>query len=125
MRKIMYIVLLIISAIVLYNIFFDRKKYIAMNQKVINCSDCVIKNEKKAIEIAEDKLFVIYGESKIKDERPYSIKLINNKVWVITGSLNHSFLDELLYKGVPKFGGGFEIKINAKDGKIIKLTHYK
>jgi|688.fasta_scaffold845454_1 hypothetical protein len=121
----MYIVLLIISAIVLYNIFFDRKKYIAMNQKVINCSDCVIKNEKKAIEIAEDKLFVIYGESKIKDERPYSIKLINNKVWVITGSLNHSFLDELLYKGVPKFGGGFEIKINAKDGKIIKLTHYK
>jgi hypothetical protein len=125
MKKIIFIVLLIITGIVLYNIFFDNKKYIVMNQEVTNCSDCTIKNEETAVKVAEDKLFNIYGESKIKDEIPYNVKLINNKIWVITGSLNQGVLEKFLSKGMPEFGGTFEIKINAKDGKTIDVTHYK
>ena len=96
-----------------------------MNQEVTHCSDCVIKNEETAIKTAEDRLFNIYGESKIKGERPYNIKLVNNKTWVITGRLNAGILDKLLSGGMPMFGGTFEIKINAKDGKTVYATHYK
>ncbi|WP_449399251.1 NTF2 fold immunity protein [Chryseobacterium wanjuense] len=124
-KKILLIIIAFLSAWLFYNLVFSKKKYIKKNQQVINCADCIVKNEETAVKIAEDSLFVIYGKSKIKDERPYNIELMKNKIWVITGSLNQSILDKFLYKDIPMFGGTFEIKINAKDGKIIHVTHYK
>lgn len=124
-KKILLIIITFLSALLLYNLFSSREKYIKKNQQVINCRDCSVKDEETAIRIAEDTLFAIYGKSKIKEERPYNIELIKNKVWLITGSLNQGLLDKLLYKDMPMFGGTFEIKINAKDGKIIHVTHYK
>ncbi len=114
-----------LGILLLCNLFFSKEKYIKRNQHVINCEDCIVKNEEIAVKIAEDNLFVIYGESKIKNERPYNIELTGNNVWVITGSLNSGILDKLLSGGMPMFGGTFEIKISAKDGKIIYITHYK
>jgi len=124
-KRIIIIIVLILSILLLYSLFFSREKYIKKNQQVINCGSCIVKNEETAVNIAEDSLFVIYGKSKIKDERPYNIKLMRNKIWVITGSLNQGIFDKFLYKDMPMFGGGFEIKIDAKDGKIVYVTHYK
>ncbi|MCI3939355.1 YbbC/YhhH family protein [Chryseobacterium aahli] len=124
-KRIFIIIVFVVSTFLLYNLFFSREKYIKKNQQVANCEDCFVKDEETAVKIAEDSLFVIYGKSKIKDERPYNIELKKNKMWIITGSLNQGMLDKYLYKGMPMFGGTFEIKINAKDGKIIHVTHYK
>jgi hypothetical protein len=124
-KTIVIITVLLLSAILVYSLFFSSNKYIKKGQEVINCKDCIIKNEETAIKIAEDSLFTIYGKSKIQDERPYNIDLIKNQTWVITGTVNESILEKLLYGNMPKFGGAFEIKINAKDGKIIDVTHYK
>lgn len=123
-KKIIAVAVVIVSAILVYTLFFTREKYIKKNQYVINCNDCLIKNEEKAIQLAEEKLFSIYGKSKIENERPYNIELKNN-TWIVTGSVNTSILDKLLYGNMPKFGGGFEISIKAKDGSIINVTHYK
>jgi len=124
-KRIFIITVLFLSVLLLCNLFFSREKYIKRNQQVINCEDCFVKDEETAVKIAEDSLFVIYGKAKIKDERPYNIELMRNKVWVITGSLNPGILDKLLSGGMPMLGGTFEIKINAKDGKIVHVTHYK
>lgn len=124
-KRIFIITVFFLGVLLLYNLFFSREKYIKKNQQVINCGNCIVKNEETAVKIAEDSLFVIYGKSKIKDERPYNIELKKDKIWIITGSLNQGMLDKYLYKGMPMFGGTFEIKINAKNGKIIHLTHYK
>ena len=124
-KRIIIIIVLILSILLLYNLFYSRAKYIKKNQQVINCEDCFVKDEETAIKIAEDSLFVIYGKSKIKGERPYNIELKKNKMWIITGSLNQSIFDKFLYKDMIMFGGGFEIKIDAKDGKIVHVTHYK
>jgi hypothetical protein len=125
MKKKVFIILMIIIGIILYKLFFDSAIYIVMNQEVVDCKYCVIKNEAEAVKVAEATLFYSYGDTKIKNERPYNIKLVNNETWVITGSLNQGIFDKLLYGGMPKFGGVFEIKINAKDGKIIDMIHYK
>lgn len=125
MKKKVFIIFIIITGIVLYKIFSDSERYIAMNKEVIDCRDCVLKNEATVIEVAEAALFESYGEDKIKNERPYNIKLVDNKIWVVTGSLNQGLLDKLLHGGMPKFGGVFEIEINAKNGKIINMIHYK
>lgn len=124
-NKIIIVILCFLTIILVYNIFFRNEKYIIKNQKVTSCESCLIKNEDTAIKIAELILFDYYGEDKIKNERPYNIKLLNNEIWLITGSLNQGMLDRLLYKGVPMFGGTFEIKINAKNGAIINIIHYR
>lgn len=124
-KRIFIITVLFLSALLLYSLFFSREKYIKKNQQIVNCGDCFVKDEDTAVKIAEDSLFVIYGKSKIKGERPYNIELMRNKVWVITGSLNAGILEKLLSGGMPMLGGTFEIKIDAKDGKIIYVTHYK
>lgn len=124
-KRIFVITVLFVSALLLYNLFSSNEIYLKKNQQVVNCKDCIVQNEETAIRIAEDRLFMMYGKNKIKDERPYNIALIKNKLWVMTGSLNHGLLYKLLSKYIPVFGGVFEIKINAKDGKIIDVTHYK
>lgn len=124
MKKKVFIIF-ITTGIILYLVFFNNKKYVVKNQQVFNCENCLVKNEEKAIEIAEKVLFEYYGESKIKKERPYNIILVNNKLWVITGSLNKGIFDYLLFGNIPKFGGTFEIKIDAKTARIIEIMHYK
>lgn len=124
-KGILVTLLIFMCGLLLYYFGFSEEKYISENQQVINCEECLVKDEETAIKIAENKLFVMYGKSKIEEERPYNIDLVHNKVWVITGSLNAGILEKLLSGGMPMLGGAFEIKINAKDGKTINITHYK
>lgn len=104
---------------------FGSERYNGKNQVVSNCDDCLIKTELKAVEAAEGVLFKIYGESKIIEERPYNIELVDNKKWIITGSLNKNLFETILYSCIPKFGGCFEIMLDAKTARVISVTHYK
>ena len=75
--------------------------------------DTLIKDSATAIAIAEPILFNVFGRSEILNERPYEVYLIDG-YWYLSGT-------------IPKEskGGGFEIIFSAKDGQIIRLTHYK
>jgi hypothetical protein len=75
--------------------------------------DTLIKDKETAIAVAEPILFKIYGKKNIIDERPYECYLIN-RYWYISGTLPKGWV-----------GGVFEIIINSKDGKVIKLIHGK
>ena len=75
--------------------------------------DTLIRDSSTAIAMAEPLLFEIFGKEQIVSERPYEVYLIDG-YWYLSGT-------------IPKRwkGGGFEIIMSAKDGKIIRLTHYK
>ncbi|HPT14446.1 MAG TPA: YbbC/YhhH family protein [Bacteroidales bacterium] len=94
----------------------DAKKYLNefLKDSIHPCDNMVlIPNDEVAIKIAEPILFNIYGKNKIVNEKPYRISLIDN-YWLIMGSLSKN-----------TDGGVFEIVINAKDGKIIGVSHGK
>lgn len=80
---------------------------------VVNYKELLIKNENTAIQIAEPILSDIYGESHIKDQKPYEAYLIDN-YWVINGTLPIGML-----------GGTFVIIIDARNSKVLKINHYK
>ena len=75
--------------------------------------DTLIKSTSTAIAIAEPLLFDIFGKEMILQEKPYEIYLLDG-YWYIAGTIP---------KGSK--GGGFEMIFSARDGKIIRLTHYK
>jgi len=70
-----------------------------------------INDEVSAISVAEPILFSSYGKENILKQRPYKIGKVQN-YWVIYGDLPK-----------PQIGGVFEIIINSKTGRIVKVTH--
>lgn len=72
-----------------------------------------INDEVSAISVAEPILFSSYGKENILKQRPYKIGKVQN-YWVIYGS-----------HPKPHIGGVFEIIINSKTGRIVKVTHGK
>lgn len=72
-----------------------------------------INDEVSAISVAEPILFSSYGKENILKQRPYKIGKVQN-YWVIYGS-----------HPKPQIGGVFEIIINSKTGRIVKVTHGK
>jgi hypothetical protein len=66
-----------------------------------------------AIAVVEPILFNIYGAQNIIKQRPYEVYLING-FWHIMGTLPKGYL-----------GGKFEIIIDAKDSRVIFLSHGK
>lgn len=79
----------------------------------------VISNADVAVKVAEAVLFPFYGKTKIEEERPYDVFLINAKYWYITGTLHKNRHDKI------QFGGTFEIIIKKSDGQIISVFHGK
>ena len=77
------------------------------------CVNMVVPDKQTAIAVAEPILFKVYGQNQIVGEKPYNVSLIDG-YWVLTGSLPKGWL-----------GGTFLIILSAKDGRVIKLTHYK
>ena len=72
-----------------------------------------INDEVSAISVAEPILFSSYGKENILKQRPYKIGKVQT-YWVIYGS-----------HPKPQIGGVFEIIINSKTGRIVKITHGK
>lgn len=90
---------------------------IALSKKsqhnVVDNKKIIINDSITAIEIAEPILFDIYGKEKIEKQRPYEIYLLEN-YWVISGTLPENYL-----------GGTFLLIIDARNSRIIKITHGK
>lgn len=84
-----------------------------LNDKKQFTWDTLIRDKETAIAIVEPILFEKFGKEQILTEKPYEVYLING-YWYLSGT-------------IPKgsMGGGFEIIMSAKDGQIIRLTHYK
>ena len=66
-----------------------------------------------AIAVAEPLLFSIYGKAQISQQRPYEAYLING-FWYLTGTLPQDMV-----------GGTFELIMEAKNGRVVQLTHGK
>lgn len=66
-----------------------------------------------AIHIAEAVLTPVYGEEKIKSERPFKATL-REGVWTVEGSLPEGWL-----------GGVAVVEISKKDGCILRMSHGK
>jgi hypothetical protein len=105
-RKIIVLICSILLAISCNNIDGFSKKII--------CDVCLVTKEKTAIGIAELVLFENFGEDKIKEEKPYIVSIENDSIWNIRGSFNKI-----------GFGGVFNIRISAKDGKVLEMYHEK
>lgn len=80
---------------------------------VIDNNNVIIKDSLTAVKIVEPILFSIYGKENIESQKPYETYLIEN-YWIITGTLP---------KGMK--GGTFLIIIDARNSKILKITHSK
>ena len=75
--------------------------------------DSVVPNEQAAIEIATAIFKIHYGKD-LKSKMPLKAKLIQNKYWVVEGSLTNRYDG-----GVPY------IKISKKDCKLIEIYNSK
>ena len=73
----------------------------------------IIATEKTAVKVAEAILFNVYGEEKIKEEKPYTIGFADG-YWLIYG-----------YLPQDSKGGVFEIIINSNNGEVVHLSHGK
>ena len=73
----------------------------------------VIPDSTTAIAVAEALTFDIYGDKHIRRQKPYQVALIDG-YWVVTGSLP-----------VGHDGGVFEVVLDAKDGRVLRLAHGK
>ena len=80
---------------------------------VVSSGKLLIPTSSVAIQIAEPILFQIYGKKQIVSERPYESYLIGH-CWIILGTL-------------PKDsdGGTFQIVVDARNSKVIQVTHGK
>lgn len=102
----------------IYNIFQIDNEEIIQNNKKYRYTGNQPKKRKltrleDVISVAENVLFQVYGEEKIRCEQPYYISKYKNK-WIINGSLP---------EGMD--GGVFEIVINADNSQIESLVHGK
>jgi hypothetical protein len=79
---------------------------------VIDNRTLIIKDSEMAIQIVEPILFSIYGKNNIVKQKPYKINLVD-EYWVVSGTL-HS-----------EHGGVFLIIIDARNSKVIRITHGK
>jgi hypothetical protein len=70
-------------------------------------------DEKSAVTAAEEILFPIYGEKKIKGEHPYTVGYADG-YWIIYG-----------YLPPYSLGGVFSIIIYGKTGEVMYWTHGK
>ena len=79
---------------------------------VLNFKEPIIKDSTTAVAVAEPILFGIYGKDNILEQKPYIIQHIDD-YWLISGTRHYDV------------GGTFFIIIDAKDSKVIKITHGK
>ena len=72
-----------------------------------------VPDAKTAMQIAELVWMPIYGEEKIRNEKPFNADLLNG-VWTVTGSLPKGFV-----------GGVALAEISKVDGCILRVSHGK
>ena len=97
--------------------YAERELKLALSKEsqhnVIDNKIVIIKDSLTAIKVIEPILFSIYRKENIESQKPYECYLIEN-YWVIAGTLP---------KDVD--GGTFLIIIDARNSKVLKITHGK
>lgn len=73
--------------------------------------DGFVPDQPTAIRVAEAVLIPIYGEKKIKMERPFKA-ILKNETWTVKGSLPQGMV-----------GGVAMVELSKKDAKIIRVSH--
>jgi len=73
----------------------------------------IIEDKETAVSIAEKILFSGYGQKNIEQQRPYEVYKIKS-YWIVSGTLP---------KGSK--GGTFFIIMDARDSRVVRLTHGK
>ncbi len=86
----------------------NRNRHNVVDNKTVIINDSIT-----AITVAEPILFSIYGKDNIIQQRPFETYFID-KHWIISGTLPEKSL-----------GGTFLIIIDARNNRIIKITHGK
>lgn len=76
----------------------------------------IIKDPNVAYTIAEAILVSIYGRKRIENQKPFNISLINDKFWIVEGTLNQSNTSQR---------GTATIVISKDDGQVQYLMHSK
>ncbi len=84
-----------------------------LSQNLVNNGSLIIKDSTTAIKVSEPILFDIYGRKNIIKQRPYEVYLIGN-YWVLSGTLLEGY-----------DGGTFLMIIDARNSKIMKISHGK
>ncbi|WP_291147872.1 YbbC/YhhH family protein [Flavobacterium sp. UBA7680] len=74
----------------------------------------LLKDKSSAIKVAESILFGIYGKQNILDQKPYEVYFLDKYYWFIEGTLPEN-----------SKGGTFLIIIDARNSKILRITHGK
>lgn len=69
-----------------------------------------------AFKIAEPILNSCFGKEAIASQKPFSINLIDNKIWVLEGTLHQP------QNGII-MGGTAYIEIRKSNGEILKIIH--
>jgi hypothetical protein len=100
MKKLVTILIIAISTIII------------MSMQSSNQCKNLVPDEATAIKIAEAIWLPIYGE-KIYDKKPFVAKLVDGKIWEVSGTLN------------TQKGGVPYIEIQKEDCKILKVIHTK
>ncbi|UGQ46454.1 YbbC/YhhH family protein [Massilia endophytica] len=73
-----------------------------------------VPNELVAEQIAYAVLVPVYGKQVIDDQKPFKVTLTRG-VWMVEGTFPKNAL----------FGGTFEIEISKRDGRILRMIHYR
>jgi len=74
--------------------------------------DGFVPDKETAIKIAEAVWLPIYGR-KVTRQKPYRVKLIDERIWLVKGSV----------RGFFTLGGEAYIEIDKYTGEILKVTH--
>jgi len=77
-------------------------------------SEILLSDSKTAYKFAKHVLDTTYGKIKMDSEEPFEIALIDNKFWLLTGTLPSGYL-----------GGVAMIIVSKYDGKILYVMHGK
>ncbi|MBO0358112.1 hypothetical protein J0X19_09170 [Hymenobacter sp. BT186] len=80
---------------------------------VVSSQKMLIGSSTVAVQVAEPILFNIYGKENIQSQRPYTVHLIDN-YWVLAGRLPAGYE-----------GGTFLLIMDARNSKVIRITHGK
>ena len=81
-----------------------------------------VPDEKTAVAIAEAVLIPVFGEEKIFSERPFKAKL-DGEIWTVSGTLHCA--DGQGGTTTDCVGGTAEVRLSKRDGRILRMMHYK
>ena len=94
------------------------KNYIVIDS-ISDFKDGLLYSEGLALKVGELYLRAKYGNEKINNQLPLTIKNYEDTLWQISGTFQ--VLDSTKFY----VGGTAEIVLSKIDGKVVKITHYK